>query len=107
MNMCKPGDAELSYQSLRLEQGNRLGKWRMASKKEYVQGRRVPTTKGEFQSLCDLNEAGTFFARCERWHKMDKKLVDVQNGGPDLVDEIRDSKMLCNEDKRAMAAKET
>ena len=35
MNMCKPGDAELSYQSLRLEQGNRLGrKWRMASKKE-------------------------------------------------------------------------
>ena len=57
-----------------------------------MQGRRVPTTKGEFQSLCDLNEAATFFAKCGPWHKMDKKLVDIQNGGPDLMDEIMDAK---------------
>ena len=41
------------------------------------------------------------------WHKMDKKLVDIRNGGPDLLDEISDAKMLCNEDKRAIAVKET
>ena len=58
----------------------------------YVQGRRVPTTKGEFQSLCDLHDEGTFMAQCGPWHKMDKKLVDIQNGGLDLMDEIRDSK---------------
>ena len=51
-----------------------------------VQGRRVPTTKGEFQSLWDLNEAG------KESHKIDKKLVDIQHGGPDLIDEIRDAK---------------
>ena len=58
----------------------------------YVQGRRVPITKGEFQSLCDLLDEGTFMTPCERYHKMDKKLVDIQNGGLDLMDEIRDSK---------------
>ena len=58
----------------------------------YVQGSRVPITKGEFQSLCDQNDAGTFLAKCGPWHKMDKKLVDIQNGGPDLMDEIMDAK---------------
>ena len=38
---------------------------------------------------------------------MDKKLVDIRNGGPDLIDKIRDAKMLCNEDIRAIAVKET
>ena len=38
---------------------------------------------------------------------MDKKLVDIRNGGPDLLDEISDAKMLCNGDKRAIAVKET
>ena len=47
----------------------------------YVQGRRVPTTKGKFQSLCDLNEAATFFAQCEQYHKMDKKLVNIISSG--------------------------
>ena len=51
-----------------------------------MKGRRVPTTKGEFQSLWNLNEAG------KESHKTDKKLVDIQHGGPDLIDEIRNAK---------------
>ena len=57
-----------------------------------MQGSRVQITKGEFQSLCDLNDAGTFLAKCGQWHKMDKKFVDIQNGVLDLFDEIRDAK---------------
>ena len=49
-------------------------------------------TEGEFQSLCDLHDEGTFMAQCGLWHKMDKKLVDIRNGGPDLIDEIGDAK---------------
>ena len=45
-----------------LEQGYLLG--RENGKKEciYVQGRRVPITKSEFQGLCDLHDEGTFIA---------------------------------------------
>ena len=40
------------------------------------------------------------------WHKMEKDLVDIQNGAPDLLDEMSDSKMLYNENKRAFALRE-
>ena len=73
----------------------------------YVQGMRVPITNGDFQSLCDFHDGGTFMVRCGLWPKMDKKLVHIRNGDPDLIDEISDAKMLCNGDKRAIAAKET
>ena len=33
------------------------------------------------------NDEGTFTAQCGPWHKMDIKLVDIQNGRPDLFDE--------------------
>ena len=31
-------------------------------------------------------------AQCGLWHKMEKKLVDIRNGDPDLIDEISDAK---------------
>ena len=31
-------------------------------------------------------------AQCGPWHKIDKKFVEIQNGGLDLFDEIRDAK---------------
>ena len=34
-----------------------------------------------------------------------KNLVDIQNGGPDLLDEVREAQMLYNEDKRAFAVR--
>ena len=71
-----------------------------------MQGMRVPITKGEFQSLNDLHDEGTFMAQCGQWHKMENKLVDIQNGGLDLFDEISAAKMLHNEDKRAFALRE-
>ena len=37
---------------------------------------------------------------------MEKKLVDAQDAGPDLLDEIGEAKMLHNEDKRAFALSE-
>ena len=49
----------------------------------YVLERRVPITKSEFQSP-----------------------GEQQNGGPDLIDEPSDAKMLHNEDKRAFALRE-
>ena len=52
------------------------------------EGRRVPITKSEFQLLCDLHDEGTFMAQCRLWHIMEKKLVVIQDGGPDLFDEI-------------------
>ena len=46
-----------------------------------MQGRRVPISQGEFQNLCDLHDEGIFTAQCGPWHKMEKKLVDIQNEG--------------------------
>ena len=71
----------------------------------YVQGRRVPITKSEFQSLCDLHNEGTFMAHCGQRHKTEKKLVAIQNGGPDLCEEVSEAKMLNKEDKRALRFK--
>ena len=59
--------------------------------------------KGEFQSLCDLHDDGTFMAQCGLWRKMENKLVDIQIWVPDLFDEISESKMLHSEDNRACA----
>ena len=52
-------------------------------------------SKSEFQSLCGLHDEGTFSAQCGRWHIMEKKLVDIQNGGQDLFDEISEDKASC------------
>ena len=71
-----------------------------------VQGRRVPITRSEFQSLCDLHDEGTFMAQSGLWNKTENKLVDIQNGAPDLFDDIGEAKMLHNEDKRAFAPRE-
>ena len=64
-----------------------------------MQGRRVPITKMNF----DLHDEGTFMAQCGRWHKMEKKLVDIQNGGPDLFFGVSEAAMIHDEDKRAFA----
>ena len=67
----------------------------------------MPITNREFQSLCDLQEEGNFMAQCGLWKTMGKKLVDIQNGGPDLFDEVRGAIiMLHGEDKRAFASRE-
>ena len=50
-----------------------------------MQGRRVPISQGEFQNLCDLNGEGIFTAQCGPWHKMEKKLVDIHDGGRRIV----------------------
>ena len=66
----------------------------------------VPCTKSEFQSLCDLDDEGTFMAQCGRWHKTEKKLVDTQKGGLDLFVEISEAKMLHRADRRAFPLRE-
>ena len=38
--------------------------------------------KSEFQSLCDLHVEGAFMAQCGQWHKMEKKLVEIQMEDP-------------------------
>ena len=103
----EPGDSRLAYQLRRLEQGSRVGRKKENGQKLgiCVQGRRIPITNVEFQSLCYLHKEGTFMAQCGLWHKMDKKLVDIQNGGPDLFDELREAKLLHREDKRAHASR--
>ena len=45
-------------------------------------------------------------AQCGRCHKMEKKLVKIQNGGPGFSDERSEAKQLHNEDKRAFALRE-
>ena len=44
--------------------------------------------------------------RCGRWQKMEKKLVDIQNGGLDLCDETGEAKMPHNEDKGPFAQRD-
>ena len=83
--------------------------WKTTERNEFdfmCKGGPVPSTKSEFQSLCDLYDEGTFVAQCGRWHKTKKKLVDIQNGGPDLFDGIGEAKMLHCEDKRAFPLRE-
>ena len=83
-----------------LWEGYRLGRNMESGKEEgvYVQGRRVPITKSEFQCFCDLHEPS--------WHKIEQKLVDAQNGGPHFSCETREAKLLHGEDKRAFALRE-
>ena len=69
-----------------------------------VHGTRVPITKSEYQSLCDLHDEGTFMATFGLWHKTEKKWVNFQNGGPDLFDETCDAKLLHEGDIRAFAS---
>ena len=69
-----------------------------------VHGTRVPITKSEYQSLCDLHDEGTFMATFGLWHKTEKKWVKFQNGGPDLFDETCDAKLLHEGDIRAFAS---
>ena len=71
-----------------------------------MQERTVPITQAEFQNLCDLHDEGIFMAHCGPWHKMEKKLVDIPNGGPDLLCEIRETKMMHSEDRRVFASRE-
>ena len=61
---------------------------------------------GEFQNLCDLHDEGTFIAQRGLWHKMQKKLVNIQNGGLSLLNEIREAKIMHSEDKRTFALRE-
>ena len=63
-------------------------------------------TWSKFQSLCNLHDEGTFMAKCGQWLKTEKTLVEIQNGGPDLFDEISEATMLHKEDKRASALRE-
>ena len=69
-----------------------------------MQGRRVLSTKSEFQSLCDSHDEGTFIAHCGQWLKMGKKLVEIQNGWPDLSDDRSEANMLHEGDKQASAS---
>ena len=71
-----------------------------------MRGRRVPITKREFQSLCDVHDEGTFMAQCGLWHKMETKLVEIQNGGPDFFADMCEATMLHKEDKRAFDQRE-
>ena len=73
-DLCKPGVSELAYQSRKLEQGYRLERRMEDDQKEgfYVQRRRVPITDREFQSLCHLQEEGTFMAQRGLWRTMER-----------------------------------
>ena len=85
-----------------VEQEYRLGRRMEHDQTEgvYVQGRWVPITAREVHSFCNFHDEGTFMAQCGLWDKMDKKLVDTQNDGPDLFDEISEATMLHKGDKR-------
>ena len=56
-------------------------------------------TEGEFERSCDLHVEGTFHGA---WGKVEMKIVDIQNGRPDRMDEISEMKMLYSEEKRAI-----
>ena len=66
--------------------------WTRAKNEGVCEGRRrVPITKREFQSLCDLHDGGTFVAQCWWLHNMEEKLIDIRCGGPDPSEEICES----------------
>ena len=77
--------SRLSCQPRRLEQGY----WLVKNGK--LQERGCLSPKSEFQSHCDLHDEGTFMAQCGRWDKMENMWVEIQNGGPDLFDEISEA----------------
>ena len=52
-----------------------------------------------------MHDEVTFMAQGGLWHKMEKDLVDIQNG-PDLIDEMSEANVLYNENKRAFALRE-
>ena len=72
----------------------------MAKEGVHVQGRRVPITNSEFQSLCDVHDEGIFMTQCGLWHKMEMKLEDIQNRGPDFFADMCEATSLHEEDKR-------
>ena len=104
-DVCRPGDSEFAHLLRELEQCYRSGTGMENCQTEgvYVQGRRVPITENEFQSLCGLHDDGTFKAQSGLWHKMERKLVEIQNGGPVLFDEMSEAKMLHNRDKTSFS----
>ena len=80
-DVCKSGDLNLAYQLRKLEQGYLFGRRMGKGPQEgvHVQGRRVPTTESEFQTLFD--------SQYGLWHNMERKLVEIHNGALDLFDE--------------------
>ena len=64
----------------------------------YVVGRRVPITQKEFERLCKVYDERTFMAQCGLWHRMEKKILALQNGEGKVHDEISEAKMLHKED---------
>ena len=64
----------------------------MARKRVHVQGSRAPTTENEFQSLCDLHDGGTYHGSVWTMARMGKTLVDIQSGGPGLLEAISEAK---------------
>ena len=69
-----------------------------------VQGRRVPITESEFQSLCDVPDEGTFMAQCELWQKWKRGWSVFRM--EDLFDEMSEAKMPRKGDTRAIAPRE-
>ena len=73
----------------------------MNSEAVYVTGSRVSITKKEFESRSEVYEEGTVMAQCGLWHRMEKKIIAVQNGEQKEHDEINDTKMRHARDNRA------
>ena len=71
-----------------------------------MEGRRVPATKNEFERLCDFFEERPFMAQCGSRHRMEKNITPLQNGESEGNDGISETKMLCEEDKRARCTRE-
>ena len=53
------------------------------------------------QRVSDVHDEGTFMTQCGLWHKMETKLVEIQNGGPDFFADMCEATTLHKEDKRA------
>ena len=57
-----------------------------------------------FESSCDLHDDGTFMFNVGL-AKMEKKIVDIQNGGPDFTHDITEMNMAPGEAMRAVGSK--
>ena len=96
---CKPTDKRVSHQ-LRMLEGLGLSK---ISKGAFVQGRRLPVSKKDFERICELYAEGAFMSKCGLWQRMEKKLVALdKRENRERQDEQSEAEILQDEDKRAI-----
>ena len=93
----------------RLEQENRLGRKMEEGKQESVcvcKGGGFRSQRVNFGVFVICTTKAPPWLSMGLWHKMEKQLVDIVNGGPDTSDELSVAKMLHEEDKSVFALRE-